>query len=302
LTTIGAIANCRLSGLKSITLEEVDIENRELTYYVGKAKTFREPCKVKIPEWAIPAIASWISFLKENRPNATHLCCGDNGNAGVVADTTLTRPMRNMMKHFGFVTGSSKAGFHRFRASATNAAAKSGESFENISMGLLRYSDGGKMASQTYGHFVKDDIGNDTRSHWQDLIKPLGADVENIADALTVEVPEWEVLPADIKLMSNLRAIATGMLSNAFGDDYQRNPDADNPDINPYTDADLQAPAPSLHKCTYENGKVVSRDAMTGNITHEMESMTRTQHSATEAPCAGFEPATCGLTVRRSTS
>nr|ANO58200.1 hypothetical protein [uncultured marine euryarchaeote] len=286
LTTISAIANCRISGLKTIKLEDVDLENKELSYHVTKARVFTEECKVRIPDWAIPAIASWVSFLTENRPNATHLCCGDNGNAGVVADSTLTRPLRNMMKHLDIVT-TQNAGYHRFRASVASSALKAGEAPSRVAM-ALNHQDGGQLSTQ-YGQSATQVASNEVRSHWLDDIRP---DIENIPDALTVEVPEWEVLPSDIKLMSNLRAIATGMLSNAFGDDYQRNPDADNPDINPYTDADLQAPAPSLNKCTYENGKLVSRDAVTGTITHEMVTeLSQTQPSLVNPQVAGSNPA-----------
>ena len=240
--TIGAITNARLSGIKTISLDDVDLENLDLTYRVTKGKVFTEPCTVRIPEWAVPAIANHVSFLRENRPNATHICCGDNGNAGVVHDSSMTRPLRRMMEHLGIVTGDDeKAGFHRFRASATMAAFKAGESADKIGMGLLRHSDGGKLASQTYGHHAKDSVGNEMRSHWLDDIKP---DVKNIQE-LTVDVPEWETLRADVELISAMRAEAsmeTGTLAHQ----------------------------PSLSRCTYENGELVSRDVITGVVNHSM--------------------------------
>ena len=293
---VASSTGARVSGLLSIRLEDLDLDGGYVTYFRSKGKMISEPIRCKIADYSVGPIRDWVEFILAKRPNATHLFCGDNGKQGPCTETSLTRPLQSALLHLGIIEVGEKAGFHRFRSSIAYTAFKEGEDIVYVSAGLRHQNM--DTTKNVYGHMALDDMGDRGRSHW---LVSVEDHIESIDDAMKVEpvlaeMPDWEyeevqrhitmiqALKLDAALeMSKMGANIvsdgpkvtemkeTGCVVEAgFGNigdaiDLALKMGQHSADIHA---AYAQVQDPSLSVVSMEEGRLVSRDATTGKVTH----------------------------------
>ena len=265
----------RTSALRSLKIDDIDLESNILKFAETKGRMFVEVQHAHLPSFAVKRIEPWIVWLKENRPHETHVCSGLRKNSiGPVDETNLTRPMRQLCQHLGILSDEpslvkDRCGFHRFRSSIAV------EAFEkNIAPHIvgqaLSHDDDGTLAMTVYGRRARDRLADEGRKPLQELMSALlnGPDSSTRAlDALSQYLDSLESL---------------GAHWSTFSEFEQR------------TNETVRA--------NYISELVLNMNSTFLTDTHAIEAGFTVDMGDNVAPTAGLEPATCGLTVRRSTN
>jgi len=265
----------RTSALLALRIDDIDLESGILKFAETKSRIFVEYQQTKLPPDAIERIEPWIAWLKEKRPNETHICSGLRKNSiGPVDETNITRPMRQLCQYLGISSDESslvkdRYGFHRFRSSIAVEAFENNVAPHKVAQSLS-HRDEGTLALTVYGRNARDRLADEGRKPLQDLMSAL----------LNGPASSTPALDALSQYLDSLESL--GAHWSTFSEFEQR------------TNETVRA--------NYISELVLDMNSTFLTDTHAIEAGFTVDVGDNVAPTAGLEPATCGLTVHRSTN
>ncbi len=271
LVALCAATGPRISALRSLGIRDLDLDGGVLHYSEEKGRIFVETHTARVSEFVVERVRPWVEWLDANRPWETHLASRLRGSEpGAVNETSLTRPLRHLCVHLGILEESGddkvkeRCGFHRFRSSIAVYAFEEGIPPHVVARALSQ-RDLGQVASEVYGRRAHDTLADQGRAPLQRMLETLLGEPgggEDSLDALRVYFETMEGLG---------------------GTDWRSHRE----------EADIPG---SVAHTNFVMDAAMNMTAEFPTDYHAMEA------GLTVAPTAGLEPATCGLTVHRSTN
>jgi len=277
LVALCAATGPRISALRSLRIDDLDLEEGVLRYAETKGKIFVETHSARVPQFAIERVRPWVEWLAANRPAETHIASRIRGSKpGAADETNLTRPLRLLCEHLSILEESGddkvkeRCGFHRFRSSIAVYAFEDG-ALPHVVASALTHRDIGQVAMTVYGRRALDRVADQGRV-------PLQRRVESLLVKMGGGGGPLDSLRAYFETMQALG-----------GTGWRDHPE------------EVDVPGSAAH------GNFVSEAALNMSSAfptdyHAMEAGFTVEQCEKVAPTAGLEPATCGLTVHRSTN